>query len=202
MIHLRPMDKLVLCTGNQGKALELRALLPAGIKLITLMELGIHPDLPETGNTLEANALEKARHVHAISGLPCVADDTGLEVDALGGAPGVWSARYAGEARDAKENMARLLREMEGIQDRRARFRTVLAMVGAGPDKTFEGTIEGRITEAPKGAGGFGYDPLFVPEGEERTFAEMDPVAKNTISHRARAVAALAAYLSGPASPR
>lgn len=191
------METFVLCTGNPGKATELSALLPAGIKLVTLVDLGIHPDLPENGDTLEANALEKAHHVHALCGLPCVADDTGLEVDALGGAPGVWSARYAGEARDPKANMAKLLSALEGSTDRRARFRTVIALVGVGPDRTFTGTVEGHITAAPFGAGGFGYDPVFVPEGQERTFAEMDAAAKNAISHRGRAVAALVAHLSG-----
>jgi XTP/dITP diphosphohydrolase len=182
------MDTLVLCTANPGKVAELRALLPARITLLSLTDVGITEDIPETGSTLEANALQKARHAFARCGKPCVADDTGLEVDALNGAPGVYSARYAGAARDPQANMARLLAELSNATDRRARFRTVIALVDQGSERIFHGTAEGTITLAPRGAGGFGYDPVFLPEGHERTFAEMDLAEKNALSHRAKAV--------------
>lgn len=188
--------RVVLCTGNAGKVAELKALLPLPIELLSLAEVGIHEDLPETGDTLEANALQKARYAHVRCGLPCMADDTGLEVDGLQGAPGVHSARYAGQARDAGANMRKLLAALMGSDDRSAQFRTVLAMIDEEGEHTFEGVVRGTITEAPRGTGGFGYDPVFVPEGGEHTFAEMDKVAKNAISHRGRAVASLVAYLA------
>lgn len=180
--------RMVLCTGNEGKLVELRALLPPGIELVGLVEAGLPTDLPENGDTLTANALEKARFAYAQCGLPCLADDTGLEVDALGGAPGVRSARYAGEAKDAAANMQRLLLEMKHASDRRARFRTVIAWVSSDGEQVFEGTVEGTIAHAPRGRGGFGYDPVFVPVGTTLTFAEMDAQAKNAMSHRARAI--------------
>lgn len=180
--------RMVLCTGNEGKVGELRALLPPGIELIGLAEAGLPSDLPENGDTLTANALEKARFAHARCGLPCLADDTGLEVDALGGAPGVRSARYAGEAKDAVANMQRLLLEMKDVSDRSARFRTVIAWASQDREEIFEGAVEGTISHAPSGHGGFGYDPVFVPVGSKLTFAEMDAKAKNAMSHRARAI--------------
>lgn len=180
--------RMVLCTGNEGKVVELRALLPAGIELIGLAEAGLPADLPENGDTLTANALEKARFAHARCGLPCLADDTGLEVDALAGAPGVRSARYAGGTKDAAANMNRLLTEMKDAADRRARFRTVIAWVSQDGEEVFEGAVEGTIAHAPRGGGGFGYDPVFVPVGSALTFAEMDLKAKNAMSHRARAI--------------
>ncbi|MBL7965040.1 MAG: RdgB/HAM1 family non-canonical purine NTP pyrophosphatase [Flavobacteriales bacterium] len=181
-------DPIVLCTNNPGKAAELRTLLPPAIRVLTLADVGIHADLPETGDTLEANALQKARYVHDRCHLPCLADDTGLEVDALNGRPGVHSARYAGPARDAVANMRLLLTEMKGVDDRRARFRTVLALVSGTLERCFAGQVEGRIIEEPRGAGGFGYDPVFVPQGDSLTFAEMPLNAKNAVSHRARAL--------------
>lgn len=190
-----PMARLLLCTGNQGKLEELRALLPPSVQLLTLVEAGLPTDLPETGDTLEANALQKARFAHERTGLDCIADDTGLEVDALGGAPGVHSARYAGEAKDTTANMAKLLRELRGAEERSARFRTVIALVTRSGEHTFEGEVRGTITETPRGTGGFGYDPLFRPEMSDLTFAELDPVRKNAISHRARAVWKLARFL-------
>jgi XTP/dITP diphosphohydrolase len=182
------MPRYLLCTGNPGKAAELRALLPVGIELVTLTEAGLPTDLPETGDTLEANALQKARYAHERTGLPCIADDTGLEVDALNGAPGVLSARYAGEAKDPAANMAKLLHELQGVTDRSARFRTVIALVDGEGERTFEGEVRGTITEAPRGTGGFGYDPVFLPEMSDLTFAELDPRRKNAISHRGMAV--------------
>lgn len=189
------MRKAVLCTGNKGKVAELRALLPEKLELIDLDAVGLPADLPETGDTLEANALQKARYAHERCDLPCIADDTGLEVDALNGAPGVFSARYAGAARDPQANMDRLLTELAG-KGRMARFRTVIALIDDTGEQTFEGSVSGTITELPRGDGGFGYDPVFVPEGGKLTFAEMDKEAKNAISHRRRAVDKLVAYLS------
>ncbi len=187
--------RMVLCTGNEGKVAELRALLPPGIEIIGLAEAGIPKELPENGHTLVANALEKARFAHERCGLPCLADDTGLEVDALNGDPGVRSARYAGEAKSAAANMQRLLNEMEGATDRSARFRTVIAWVSRADEQVFEGMVEGTIALAPRGSGGFGYDPVFIPVGSTLTFAEMDVEAKNRISHRARAVEKAVAFL-------
>jgi len=183
--------KLVLCTRNPGKVAELAALLPPTFHVIGPDEVGVVEELPETGDTLEANAEQKARWVHDRCGLPCIADDSGLEVDALGGAPGVHSAHYAGEARDPGANMRKLLRALEGHGDRTARFRTVIAFVEDGRAQLFHGVVKGRILSAPRGTAGFGYDPLFAPEGEERSFAEMTTGKKNRISHRARAMAAL-----------
>lgn len=187
---------MVLCTGNAGKVQELRLLLPEGAKLFSLADVGLQADLPETGHTLKANALQKARYAFQRTSLPCIADDTGLEVDALKGAPGVFSARYAGEDRDAQANMNKLLKEMEGVVDRTARFRTVLALVGPTGEHTFEGEIKGTITTTPRGTGGFGYDPIFLPEMSDLTFAELDLRRKNAISHRSRAVWKLIRFLS------
>lgn len=187
--------KLVLCTRNPGKVAELAALLPSTFHVIGPDQVGVVEELPETGDTLEANAVQKARWVHDRCGLPCIADDTGLEVDALGGAPGVHSAHYAGAARDPGANMRKLLHALEGCGDRKARFRTVIAFVQDGREQLFHGVVEGRILSAPRGTGGFGYDPLFAPEGEERSFAEMTPGEKNRISHRARTTAALLEHL-------
>lgn len=182
------MERLVLCTGNPGKVAELRALLPSDIELLSLADVGLPADLPETGATLEDNALQKARFAYARVGLPCIADDTGLEVEALNGAPGVHSARYAGEAKDPAANMAKLLRELDGREDRTARFRTVIAYVSEGIEHTVEGEVRGAIAHAPRGTGGFGYDPVFLPEMSDLTFGELDAKRKNAISHRAQAI--------------
>ncbi len=193
---------LVLCTANPGKVAELRALLPDTWRVIGLPELGIAEELPETGDTLEANALQKARYVFDRCGLPCIADDTGLEVDALGGAPGVYSARYAGPGRDAAANMTLLLKELQGVADRKAGFRTVIAYVDTRGEQLFEGAVRGTITEAPRGAGGFGYDPVFLPHMSDLTFAELDPMRKNAISHRGQAVWKLVRWLMEDHRPR
>lgn len=192
-----PMSRYLLCTGNPGKAEEMRALLPDTIELVTLAEAGLPADLPETGATLQDNALQKARFAHARTGLPCIADDTGLEVGALQGAPGVLSARYGGEAKDPAANMAKLLHELSGASDRSARFRTVIALVSHEGEHTFEGEVRGTITEAPRGNRGFGYDPVFLPEMSDLTFAELDARQKNAISHRGMAVWKLVRFLSG-----
>ncbi len=192
--------KIVFATNNSHKLEEIRQILGAGIEVLSLADIGCHDDIPETAPTLEGNAVMKARYVYDRYGTPCFADDTGLEVDALDGAPGVYSARYAGgKGHDSEANMSKLLHEMEGMQDRHARFRTVIALIerkdGLPVQHTFEGRIEGTISQERKGSSGFGYDPIFVPEGYERSFAELGSDIKNSISHRARAVARLAEYL-------
>ena len=190
------IQKLLLCTGNQGKVDELRAMLPEAMEVIGLAAVNLPPDLPENGDTLKANALEKAKFAFDRTGIPCLADDTGLEVDVFNGEPGVYSARYAGEAKDPVANMEKLLKAMEGQTDRKARFRTVLALVDASGELTFEGVIEGSIAHEPRGRQGFGYDPVFVPEGSTASFAEMDKAAKNAIGHRGQAMRKLAAHLA------
>lgn len=189
------VNEIVLCSGNPGKIKEFEVLMPPGIRVRSLAELGMPLDLPETGDTLEANAEQKARYVFERTGLPCMADDTGLEVLALGGAPGVLSARYAGPAKDAAANMELLLNNMSGKADRDARFRTVIAYVDAQGLQLMEGEVKGRIIEAPRGSGGFGYDPIFLPAMSDLTFAELPLEKKNAISHRAQAMWRLAQWL-------
>ena len=189
------MRKIVFATNNAHKMEEVAAMLGNEYRLVTLRECGITEEIPENEPTIEGNALQKARYVHERTGADCFADDTGLEVDALGGAPGVHSARYATDGHDFEANMRLLLRNMEGKSDRRARFRTVIALILDGEEYVFEGVVEGRITEQPAGDHGFGYDPVFVPEGETETFAEMAPERKNAISHRGRAVRRFADFM-------
>lgn len=191
--------RLVLGTHNPGKVEEFRALLSSlDLDLIPASDLPDAPDVAETADTLTGNAKMKARAFFETTRLPSLADDTGLEVDALDGKPGVHTARFAGADATADDNKRRLLDVMEGKNDRRARFRTVIALVNDdGSVRTFEGTCEGTISTEPRGKGGFGYDPLFVPEGSHQTFAEMSPQAKNEISHRRKALNALWAFLSG-----
>ncbi len=191
-----PMERYLLCTGNPGKAKEFREILPSQIQLLTLQEVDLPTDLPETGTTFAANALQKARFAFERTGLPCIADDSGLEVTVLNGAPGVYSARYAGEAKDDAANMAKLLREMKGVEDRSARFRTVVALIDQNGEHTFEGEVRGAITMEPRGTNGFGYDPVFLPEMSDLTFAELDARMKNAISHRGQAVWKLARFLA------
>ena len=189
------MRKLIFATNNAHKLGEVQALLGDAFTLVTLRECGITEDIPETADTLEGNALQKARYVYEKTGLDCFADDTGLEVDALGGAPGVHSARYATDGHDFAANNRLLLKNLEGITDRTARFRTVIALILDGVEYTFEGRVEGTIATAESGSEGFGYAPLFVPSGEIITFAQMSAEAKNAISHRGRAVAKLVNFL-------
>lgn len=191
------MHKIVFATNNAHKLEEVRAILGNSIELITLREAGITEDIPENEPTIEGNALAKARYVYEKCGCDCFADDTGLEVDALGGAPGVHSARYATDGHDFAANREKLLRELNGAEDRSARFRTVVALIEGGVERTFEGIVEGSITQEERGEGGFGYDCLFTPEGYDQTFAEISPEEKNSISHRGRAVAKLAKHLLG-----
>jgi XTP/dITP diphosphohydrolase len=190
--------RLCFASNNAHKLDEIRPLLPAGTELLSLADIGCHEELPETQDTLAGNARQKAEYVWEHYGVACFADDTGLEVTALGGAPGVYSARYAGPQRSAEDNVQKLLTELRSHADRSARFRTVVALVlPGGVVHEFEGAVEGRITEQLSGTGGFGYDPVFQPtEGYGRTFAEMTTTEKNQISHRARAVAGLVAFLN------
>lgn len=185
--------QLVFATNNDHKLREVRQILGARCRVLSLAEAGIHEELPETSPTLEGNALQKARRVAELCGMDCFADDTGLEVKALGGQPGVLSARYAsangaGGSHDSKANMHLLLEKMAGITDRTARFRTAIALIQGGKETVVEGVVNGRITETPSGTDGFGYDPVFIPEDSTLTFAEMAPDDKNAISHRGRAI--------------
>lgn len=190
------MMKIVFATNNAHKLDELRQIAGDKLQLLSLNDIDCHDDIPETGDTLLANALQKARYIHEKYGVDCFADDTGLEVDCLGGAPGVHSARYApGEGHDAEANTCLLLKNMQGCRERAARFRTVIALILGGKEYIFEGKVEGRITESPSGNGGFGYDPVFMPDGWDRTFAQATPQQKNEVSHRGRAVAALMQFL-------
>ncbi len=190
---------IVLATQNPGKIAEIRALLPEGWQVATATELGVTEDIPETGETLEENALQKAQYLFDRSGKPALADDTGLEIEALNGAPGVYSARYAGEEKDNEKNMAKVLKELSDTSNRKARFRTVLAWVTPEGSKYFEGIVHGEISKTHlRGEHGFGYDPIFVPEGEHRSFAQMSAEEKSAMSHRGRALRAFVAHLTSP----
>lgn len=189
------MRKIVFATNNQHKLEEIRKITGGKIKILSLSDIGCREDIPETGATLEENALIKAQFVKNRFGFDCFADDTGLEVEALNGAPGVYSARYAGEACNPQDNMEKLLAALQGNDNRLARFRTVMALLLDGKEYCFEGEIGGRITEERRGTAGFGYDPVFVPEGYDKTFAELGEEEKNNISHRALATQKLIAFL-------
>ena len=190
------MKKIVFATNNSHKLDELRKLTEGKIEILSLNDINCHDDIPETADTLEGNALIKARWVKGRYGYDCFADDTGLEVDALGGAPGVMSARYAGDGHDSQANMRLLIANLDGISNRTARFRTVIALIEGEKETMMDGVVDGVITEKPSGENGFGYDPIFRPEGYEVTFAEMGADEKNKISHRGRAVAKLMEYFS------
>ena len=199
--------KIVFATNNQHKLQEIRDILGSEFEIVSLKDIGCDVDIPETGNTLEENAMQKAQYVYDHYNLSCFADDTGLEVEALNGEPGVHSARYAeGTDHDSEANMAKLLRNLEGKDNRKARFRTVIALIqkqdvcpcGCTSIKKvnrFEGIVDGSIATEKHGTAGFGYDPIFVPEGYDKSFAELGESIKNGISNRARAVAKLAEYL-------
>lgn len=187
--------ELVFATNNRHKLEELQAMLGAPFKLQSLNDIGCNEEIPEEQPTLEGNARQKAFFIFNKYGYSCFADDTGLEIDALGGEPGVFSARYAGEAKDPQANMNKVMHQLEKINNRKARFRTVISLVMNGNEKQFEGIVEGEITWEKRGDSGFGYDPVFMPEGYNKTFAEMSMKEKNLISHRARAVQKLVEYL-------
>lgn len=188
--------KLVFATNNSHKLQEVSKILGDNLELVNLHAINCNEDIPETADTLEGNALLKARYIKEHYGFDCFADDTGLEVEALNNAPGVYSARYAGPGHDAQANMRKLLCEMEGKENRKARFRTVIALILDGKEYLFDGIINGVITAEKKGESGFGYDPIFMPDDYTQTFAELGDDIKNTISHRALAVHKLAEFLS------
>ena len=189
--------KLVFATNNAHKLEEIKNILGDKVEILSLADIDCHTDIPETADTLEGNTRQKAKYDYTHYGMDCFADDTGLEVDALEGAPGVHSARYASEkGHDSQANMEKLLREMEEKNDRKAQFRTIISLIEKGEEKQFEGVVRGEILRERKGNSGFGYDPVFRPEGYDKTFAELGNEIKNKISHRARAVAALCEYLS------
>ncbi len=192
---LKNKTKLVFATNNRHKLRELQHIVGSSFGLLSLEDIGCFEDIPETDPTLEGNASLKAFYVYTNYGYDCFADDTGLEVKALNGDPGVFSARYAGNAKDAGANMDKLLQELNGIKDRKARFRTVISLVIGGKEVRFEGTVVGTILEEKRGKEGFGYDPVFVPDGYSKTFAEMGLDEKNEISHRYRAVQKLVNWL-------
>ena len=191
------MKKLVFATNNPHKLEEIRAILGSKLEILSLADIGCDADIPETAETLEGNALIKAHYVYDNYKLDCFADDTGLEVDALHGLPGVHTARYAYPDRhDPEANMVKLLEALRENNDRNARFRTVIALIEKGKEHLFEGVVEGVIAREKSGTQGFGYDPVFIPEGNSKTFAELGEDIKNNISHRARAVQKLAEYLA------
>ncbi len=189
------MMKILFATNNAHKLSEVQAVLGDGYRLVTPRDCGVTEEIPEEQETLEGNASQKAHYLHDRTGLDCFADDTGLEVEALGGAPGVHSARYATDGHDFAANNRLLLKNLEGVENRRARFRTVISLILNGEEHFFEGIVEGRILDHETGHEGFGFDPLFVPEGSERSFAEMSAAEKNAVSHRGRAVRKLAEFL-------
>lgn len=190
------MKELVFATNNPHKLEEVRRMAGGRFNILSLADIGCHDDIPETADTLAGNALIKARWVKERYGYDCFADDTGLEVDALGGGPGVYTARYAGEECTPADNIRKMLAEMQDVTDRRARFLTVIALLLDGREHTFEGKVEGSIATAASGHEGFGYDPIFVPAETGIPFAEMAPEAKDAISHRGRAVQALMSHLA------
>lgn len=190
------MKKIVFATNNQHKLDEVKKITEGLTEIVSLSEINCFDDIPETADTLEGNALLKARYVKEKFGFDCFADDTGLEVEALDNAPGVYSARYAGPEHNSESNMKLLLKNMEGITNRKARFRTVIALLMDGKEYLFDGTVEGVIIQEKRGNSGFGYDPVFVPNGYNETFAQLGSDIKNNISHRAKAVLKLHDFLS------
>jgi XTP/dITP diphosphohydrolase len=188
------MKKIVFATGNPNKVKEVNEVLPKSIAIIGLKEINCFEELPETSPTLEGNALQKARYVFENYGVECFSEDTGLEVEALNGDPGVYTARYAGEHCTPEDNIVLLLKNMEGQVNRKARFCTVIALILGEKEYLFEGVVNGRIAEEKSGTGGFGYDPVFLPDGYDISFAEMGSEIKNEISHRGRAVKKLIAF--------
>ena len=187
--------KIVFATNNQHKLCEIKKISKGQLEVLSLSDINCHEDIPETGETLKENALIKAQFVKNKFELDCFADDTGLEVEALNNAPGIYSARYAGEKCDSEDNMRRLLNEMKGIENRSARFRTVIALLLNNKEYFFEGEICGKIIDTKRGTNGFGYDPIFVPRGYDRTFGELSDDIKNHLSHRAIATQKLVVFL-------
>lgn len=190
------MKNIVFATNNKNKLREIRDIVGSKYNILSLSDINCHEDILETADTIEGNALLKARFVKEKYGYDCFADDTGLEVEALDNRPGVYSARFAGEDCNSENNINKLLSELEGIENRKARFRTVIALIKGETEEEFEGVIYGNISHERHGEGGFGYDKVFVPENYEKTFAEMLPEKKNSISHRAKATRLLIEYLN------
>ncbi|QEM13889.1 MULTISPECIES: non-canonical purine NTP diphosphatase [Mucilaginibacter] len=190
------MQQLVFATNNRHKLDEVSAKLNGAIQLLTLHDIGCYDDIEETGTTFKANASIKSHHVYAEYKLNCFGDDSGLEIDALNGEPGVYSARYAGTHGNHAANISKVLDNLKGETNRKARFRTVISLMWNGEEHFFEGTVEGTIRQELSGSGGFGYDPIFEPEGYDITFAEMSMAEKNAISHRAKAMEQLIAFLN------
>lgn len=190
------MKNIVFATNNKNKLREIRDIVGSKYNILSLSDINCHEDIPETADTIEGNALLKARFVKEKYGYDCFADDTGLEVEALDNRPGVYSARFAGEDCNSENNINKLLSELEDIENRKARFRTVIALIKGETEEEFEGVIYGNISHERHGEGGFGYDKVFVPENYEKTFAEMLPKEKNSISHRAKATRLLIEYLN------
>ena len=193
--------KIVFATNNPNKLKEIQSLIPKEIEIISLKEIGCNEDIPETGDTLEANAFQKAHYIKDNFNYDCFADDTGLEIDELNGDPGVYSARYAGPERNANANMNKVLNELKGKKNRKAQFRTAIALILKGEEHLFEGKVEGYISKDKQGNEGFGYDPIFIPENDIRSFAQMSMQEKGAISHRGRAVKKLVAYLNNLSKP-
>lgn len=189
--------KLVVATNNAHKLEEISAIQGTEMELLSLKDIQCEADIPETADTLEGNARQKARYIYENYQMDCFADDTGLEVESLNGAPGVFSARYAGNGHDSEANMQKLLHELKGKENRKAQFRTAICLIMEGKEYLFEGIVKGEIIEEKRGGAGFGYDPIFVPEGFDKTFAELGNDIKNTISHRALAVEKLCRFLKG-----
>lgn len=189
------MNKLVFATNNAHKLEEVRAILGTDMEILSLQDIGCADNIPETADSLEGNALLKAQYISQKYGVDCFADDTGLEIDALNGAPGVYSARFAGEEHDSQKNMQKVLALLADATCRQARFRTVIALIQGGETRYFEGTVNGRIAQEQTGIAGFGYDPIFIPDGYDRSFAELGADEKNRISHRGIAVRKLADFL-------
>jgi XTP/dITP diphosphohydrolase len=187
--------QLIFATNNNNKVREVQALVPEGIRLVTLAQVNINDEIPEPFFTLEENAAEKAKTIYKLTNADCFSEDTGLEINALNGEPGVKSARYAGEDRSSQKNIQKVLQKMDGIKDRSAQFRTVICLILKGKEFFFEGVCKGKIITEPSGEEGFGYDPVFVPEGADRTFAQMSLDEKNKYSHRAKALSALVTFL-------
>ena len=193
--------KIVFATNNPNKLKEIQSLIPKEIEIISLNEIGFNEDIPETGDTLEANAFQKAHYIKDNFNYDCFADDTGLEIDELNGDPGVYSARYAGPERNANANMNKVLNELKGKKNRKAQFRTAIALILKGEEHLFEGKVEGYISKDKQGNEGFGYDPIFIPENDIRSFAQMSIQEKGAVSHRGRAVRKLVAYLNKISKP-
>ena len=194
--------KIVFATNNPNKLKEIQSLIPKEIEIISLKEIGCTDDIPETGDSLEANAFQKAHYIKENYNYDCFADDTGLEIHELNGAPGVYSARYAGPEKNADANMTKILNELKGKKNRKAKFRTAIALTLNNEEHLFEGEINGHISDVKQGNKGFGYDPIFIPEYDTRSFAQMSMQEKGANSHRGRAVKKLVAYLNKISKPK